>query len=101
MIHPDDIALVISTCDITATLSTNTGFAENFKVTYSLDDSFKKSIKREASLFTTFKEGKYWDSWRRNTLTTSRAQDTAKVLNPNYLPVTDDDVNLLEKSRNS
>ena len=34
------------------------------------------------------KEGKYWDTSRRNTLVTSRAQDLAEVLNPNYLLVT-------------
>ena len=43
-------------------------------------ESFKRSIKRDLSQFSNFKEGKYWDKWRRNTLATSRAQDLDKVL---------------------
>ena len=75
--HPDAISLISSTGDTTATLPANSGFADNFKVAYSLVESFKKSIKRDASIFTTFKEGKYWDTWRRNTLATSRSQEVS------------------------
>ena len=60
--HPDSIALVSSTGDATTTPPDNTGLADNFKVAYSLAESFKKSIKRDASLFTTFNEGTYWDA---------------------------------------
>ena len=28
-------------------------------------ESFKRSIKRDSSNFTNFKEGKHWDAWRR------------------------------------
>ena len=55
--HPDAIASIISTGDITAKPPTNTGLADNFKVTFSPADSLKKSIKRDAGLFTNFKEG--------------------------------------------
>ena len=53
-----------------------------------------KILSKETQVFTTFKDGKYWDTWCRNTLATYVAQDIAEVLNPNYCPVTDDDMNL-------
>ena len=56
--HPDTIALIRSTGDITNTPHANTGLADNFKVSYSPADLFKKYIKRDASLFNTFKEVK-------------------------------------------
>ena len=54
--HPDAIALISSAGDMTTTPPANTGLSDKFKVTYSLADLFKKSIEREASLFTTFKK---------------------------------------------
>ena len=86
--HPDGMALFIATGDVTSTPSPNSGLDENFKASYSSAESFKKSIKRDADLFTAFKEGKYWDTWHNNTLATARAQGVAKVLNPDYFPVT-------------
>ena len=53
--HPGAIALVSSAGGITANPHPNTGLAGNFKVTYSRADSFKKSTKRDANLFTTLK----------------------------------------------
>ena len=97
MSHPDDIALISSTGEITNAPPANAGLSNNFKVTCSPASSFKKSIKRDASLFTTFKERKYWDAWPRNALATARAQDVAEVLNSDYLAATNDDVNLLKE----
>ena len=57
MNHPDDIALIISTGNTTTALPDNTGLSDNFKVTLFLADSYKKHVKRDASLFNTFKEG--------------------------------------------
>ena len=56
--HADDIALVSSICDMTTTPPANTVLADNFKVTYSPANSFKKYIKIDTIIFTTFKEGK-------------------------------------------
>ena len=92
--HPESIPLVSSRGDVTTAPPANSGLADNFKIAYFPAESFKKSIKRDASLLNTFKEGKYWDTWRRNTLATPRAQDICEVLNPNYSPETNDDVNL-------
>ena len=68
--HPDCIELVRSTGDITTTPPTNTGL-----VFYSPAYYFKKNIKRDTSLFTTFKEGKYWDNWCRKTIATDISRD--------------------------
>ena len=96
MNHADAIALISSMWDITAKPPTNTGLVDNFKVNYSLADSFKNSIKRDSGIFTTFKEGKYWDAWRKKTLATSRAQDAVEVINSDHLSATDDDVNFFK-----
>ena len=54
--YPDAIALISSTGDITTIPTANTVLADNFKVACYPDDSLKTSSKRDASLFTTFKE---------------------------------------------
>ena len=64
-----------STGDITTTPPTNNELVDNLKVAYSPADSLKNSIKIDASIFTTFKKGKHWDTWHMNTLATARAQD--------------------------
>ena len=56
--------------------------------------AFKKSIKRDATLFPTFKDGKYWDNWRRSSLAIARAQDAEDVLNHNCAPLNDLDNDL-------
>ena len=95
--HPDDIALMSSTGESTTKTPANTGLSDNFKVTFSPVDSFKKSIKRDSGIFTNFKEGKYWENWHRNTLATARAQNAAELLNSDYCAVTTDDVNLFKE----
>ena len=92
--HPDKIALINSIGDMNTIPLANTGLSDRFKDDCSSADSFKNSIKRHASLFTTFKEVKNWDAWHRNTLATDRAQDRAEVLNPDCCPLTEDDANI-------
>ena len=53
--HPDDIALLITTGDVTYTPPPNSGLDNKFKAYYSPAESFKKSIKRDESIFTNFK----------------------------------------------
>ena len=48
---------------------------------------FKKSMKRDASLFSNFKDRKFWDNWHRRTVATANAHDIEDVLNPDYSPV--------------
>ena len=58
MKHLDDVALVSSICDMTATPQANTGLGDNFKMSCSLADSLKKSFKRDVIIFTICKEEK-------------------------------------------
>ena len=58
--YPDTIALINSTGCMTTTPPDNTALEENFKFTYSLDDSFKKSIKRDTSLSLLLKKENIW-----------------------------------------
>ena len=69
----DDVSLTSSTHNITTAPPANTGLAHNFKVACSPSNSYKKSIKIDAIIFTNFKEGKYWDAWLRNALAIARA----------------------------
>ena len=62
-------------------------------------ESFKRSIKWYSSQFTNFKEGKYWDTWRRNTLATARAQDLDKVLDPDYAPLNQEEMKLFSEKQ--
>ena len=71
---PSSTRILEETGDITS--NPPPGFAGSSKASsYQLTpvESFKRSIKRDSSQFTNFKEGKHWDTWRRNTLATARA----------------------------
>lgn len=45
------------------------------------------------------KDRKYWDTWGRNTLATSRAQDAAKVLNPDHNAATTDETDIFKENQ--
>ena len=60
---------------------------------YSLADSFKKSIKRDQSLFPTLKDERYQDSWHQNFENQCRAQDLEDLINVGPKPT---DPSLLE-----
>ena len=60
---------------------------------------FERSIKRDPSHFNSFKEGKYWETWQRNTLATARSQDVNLFLNVNYVTRTKDDADLFQEKQ--
>ena len=62
-------------------------------------ESFKRIIKRYSSQFASFKERKYWNAWRRNSLATARAQDMDKVLYLDYTPLTQEEMNLFSEKQ--
>ena len=97
--RPDIVALISSSGYISTKPPTNTGLADNFKFTYLPAGLFKKSIERDAVLFTTFEEVTCWDAWRRNILATTRAQDTEEVLNSDHCSVNADDVNIFKEKQ--
>ena len=84
--HPDSMRLLNSSGDVTVQPLSNLRPSNNPKPTYSPAESFRKSIKRDASLFTTFKDSKFWDNWRRNTLATARVQDVDEIFDHQYMP---------------
>jgi Reverse transcriptase (RNA-dependent DNA polymerase) len=76
--------------------SAATGSAKVTSVTskYSMVDIFRRGIKRDPSLFLSLKDEKYNDNWHRSFETQARAQDVHNVLNPNYKPVTQEEMDL-------
>lgn len=51
-------------------------------------EAFKKGIKRDSRAFSPLKDMKQWDKYKRSTLAQARAQDVADVLDPAYVPTT-------------
>ena len=49
-------------------------------------EMFKKRIERDSSILSNFKDGKFWDYWRRSTIGSANAQDISDVLDPDYSP---------------
>ena len=91
--------LLNSSGDVTVQPLSNLRPSNNPKPTYSPAESFRKSIKRDASLFTTFKDSKFWDNWRRNTLATARVQDVDEIFDHQYMPWTNDDKDLFAEKQ--
>ena len=52
-----------------------------------LKQEFIKTIKRDMNLFPKLDNEKYWDSWNRTLRSIARVQDVADVLDPNYIPI--------------
>ena len=59
IIHSDSMRLLSSTGDITTSLLPSSGLTPIAINLYSLTETFKKSIKRDASHFISFKDGKF------------------------------------------
>ena len=97
--YPDSIRLLNSSGDVTVQPPSNLRSSNNPKPTYSSAESFRKSIKRDASLFTTFKDDKFWANQRRNTLATARAQDVDDIFNHQYMPRTVNNKDIFTKKQ--
>ena len=54
--------------------------------------AFKKGIKREASQYTTLKDEKYFEPFKRNLLITATTHACEEVLDVDYMPGYDNDV---------
>ena len=97
--HPNAKKLLLSTGDLTRNPPPGLGLPPNFRNSQTPAETFKKSIKRDATLFPTFKDGKFWDNWRRSTLAVARAQDVEEVLNHDYIPLTDPEIDLFTEKK--
>ena len=49
---------------------------------------FKRSIKRDASLYPNLKDHRQWNNWKRTVLAQAHAHDIQDVFDPNYTPAT-------------
>ena len=47
---------------------------------------FKRSIKRDPTIYPSLREDSQWDSWNRNVLTLAKTHDVSEVFDPNYVP---------------
>lgn len=56
--------------------------------------NFRRGIKRDQSLFPAYKEEKDWDDWQRRTRAQATAQCVEPVLDPAYVPLSQDDKEL-------
>jgi hypothetical protein len=62
--------------------------------------TFKKGIKRDATLFIPYKDEKHCDVWRRSTLAQARAQGVEEIMDATYSPSTMDEKALfMEKQK--
>ena len=61
--------------------------------------TFKKSTKRDSTLFDAFKDAKQWENWRHHVFATARAHDIEDVLNSNYAPTTLEEISLFEEKQ--
>ena len=48
--------------------------------------SFKKTIKREASAYSTLKDETYFDIFQRDLFITAKSHDVSEILEPTYTP---------------
>ena len=53
--------------------------------------NFKRGIKRDISAYTTLKDEKYYESFKRSVLVTARAHDWEEILQPTFRPRGDAD----------
>ena len=90
--HPNAKKLLLSTGDLTRNPPPGLGLPPDFRTSQTPAETFKKSIKRDANLFPTFKDGKFRDNWGRSTLAIARAQDAVEVLNHDFSPLTDPEI---------
>jgi hypothetical protein len=60
---------------------------------------FKRKIKVDATLFPVLKDEKFHDIWHRSFVNQARAQDLSEVLDPTYVPVTPEDINLFTEKQ--
>ena len=64
---------------------------------FTLAEMFKKSIKRDASLLSTFKDRKFWDNRCRSTISTSNVKDVADVLDSDYSPTSPEEIDFFHE----
>jgi len=62
--------------------------------TIDLVKDFKHGIKHDIGQFSSLKDDSAWDNWNCSTVAQARAQGIIEVLDPTYLPSTQEDIQL-------
>jgi len=60
---------------------------------------FKKGIKRDSSQYPKLKDDAQWDNWKRDLITTARAQNVDDVLDPTFTPTSAVDIELFQEKQ--
>ena len=61
-----------------------------------LASEFKKGIKRDKTHYSSLKDEKQWDEWKRRTIATIHAHGCENVVSPTYVPTTPDEMLLFK-----
>jgi hypothetical protein len=61
--------------------------------------TFRKGIKRDASLFPVMNQDSQWDSWNRSIVSIARAQAVEQVLDSTYVPVLLEEIDLFKEKQ--
>ena len=77
----------------------STTYASSNTSLYSPVAMFRRTIKKDPSLFPTLKDDKYHDVWHRSFNTQAVAQDVSEVLDEKYVPSTPDDIALFSEKQ--
>ena len=77
--------------------SSTTGSTSSTTHSYlSSEDMFKRGIKRDQTLFPTLKDERFHDSWHRTFENQAHAQGVAEVIDPNYTPSSQSEINVFK-----
>ena len=66
---------------------------------FTLAQQFKRSIKRDPSVFVVLKNARQFKNWHRTLIATAAAQDLSEVLDPKYVPQNVEEVELFEEKQ--
>ena len=92
--HPDNMTILSQTGYIKASTPRSLMPPTAPEYQFTPDKIFKKRIKRDASLFSNFKDGTFWDDQRRRTIATTNTQDVEDVLESDHSPTSPEEISL-------
>ena len=86
---------------VTPTRSGSTSFPSTSSSSskFSKADLFRRGIKRDPTLFPTLKDEKRNDTWHRSFVIQARAQSVDVVLDSNYVPIANEDIELFAEQQ--
>jgi hypothetical protein len=58
---------------------------------------FRRGVKRDKGHYSTMKDEKQWDEWKRSTISTIYAHGCENIISSAYIPLSPDDINLFQE----